>query len=117
VWSKGLCRREYDRQRRADPEHSESVSLVKRKPADDMVSLLCRVLRGSANVPGASCVTNPEAFNVGASPSERALAKRVCQSCPALDACRDWLATRPNAFGTIAGEYRERPKWYTQESA
>ncbi len=77
-----------------------------RDPYADIVTLLAAVLTDSTKLPGAACTTAPELFAFDADDQLHAEAVQICASCPALDACRSWVASLPTGHvsGVIAGE-------------
>jgi transcription factor WhiB len=63
----------------------------------------------------AACRGRPGEFDIEDGRRDRAAvtrAKEVCQSCPALQDCRDWLASLPRPVrpsGVVAGRYLAPP--------
>jgi hypothetical protein len=84
---------------------------------DDPVSvteLLDELAHDIPDLHDAACRGHPEVFDVADRHDTQAIAqaKAVCQSCPALRDCRDWLASLPRAMrpsGVIAGRYLGPP--------
>lgn len=101
-----MCRGEYDRQRRAEPDHCDTVSLVKTKREPDVIDLLGKIFADNPSLPGAACVIGPNLFDWNATPADHRLAVRLClEACPALEPCRQ-RAARGDLTGIVAGEYR-----------
>jgi hypothetical protein len=73
----------------------------------DVVDLLATVLDSSPALPGSLCRGRSDVFDVFDAEDDEQLAQavRICQRCPALDACQDWAATLPDnvVSGVIAG--------------
>ncbi|WP_301148997.1 WhiB family transcriptional regulator [Mycobacterium simiae] len=84
-------------------------------PPTPEINLLCEILRGTPRLPGAACRDHRDLFAAtvveGRSRPEsidatREQARAICRGCPALDACRDWVRSTPEArrpAGIVAG--------------
>lgn len=83
------------------------------------VRLLTKVLAGVPRLPGAACTGLEAAFDA-AHPNEDATeveyrhqtAVNICTRCPALDACREWIArthSRDRPAGVLAAQHPRPP--------
>lgn len=72
------------------------------------LGLLAAILRGMPNLRGAACVESPALFDPrdpNEDPADTAYrhqaAARICLSCPALDACREWSGSQPGQVSAV----------------
>lgn len=82
---------------------------------DGPLGLLIAILSDTPRLPGARCRADPDLFaetvrrrhqSVHSLAANRAAARAVCGTCPALDACRDWVIGLPlsrRPAGIVAG--------------
>jgi len=90
------------------------------------IDSLLGALLGAPALPGAKCRRRHRLFDEpaeGERPAQVAqrhqMALRLCESCPALAPCEDWvmnrLSPRDRPYGVIAGRVRTRRKNNTDE--
>jgi hypothetical protein len=85
------------------------------------LGLLAAVLGGSPRLVGAACRDHADLFaatvrrrdqSVHSLAANRAAAREICGTCPALDACRDWVRGLPlprRPAGIVAGHLATHP--------
>ncbi len=79
----------------------------------DLFERLIDTLRGAPHLPGALCVGRWQMFDEADDPVITEAAVELCNACPVLDRCRDWvdsLPARRRPAGVIAGRVNPRPR-------
>jgi Transcription factor WhiB len=79
-----------------------------------VAELLDELAHAIPNLHDAACRATPELFDIADRHDYQGIsrAKAVCQSCPALQDCRDWLTSLPRPMrpsGVVAGRYLGPP--------
>lgn len=99
--TRGLCGRDYMRQRRGTGS--------RREPG--VIPLIAEVLAGVPRLPGARCKGRAELWDEVDDPEVVEYATAQCEMCPALAACSSWadsLPARKHPTGVLAGRLVKR---------
>jgi hypothetical protein len=93
----------------ADPDStwpSAWASHHRQRPERDVVELLGEILDGVPRLEHPSCTRHATLFDDPGDTPCVAVALAICQSCPALGACRNWSLAQPSGSlrGVIGGE-------------
>jgi WhiB family transcriptional regulator, redox-sensing transcriptional regulator len=98
----------------SEPLYSAKAHRQRRLPIDashpGWLVLMGRVLRGTVRLEGAACRGQWRLFD-GVDEASRRAAAELCDECPALSECRQWvrsLSAPQKPPGVTAGQYRFR---------
>jgi hypothetical protein len=95
---------------RLPSRHARPVR-ARRRPATAHVNVteFLAELGATVNLPSAACRGRHELFD-SRNPSDVASAQKICASCPALQACRQWVETSPRHLHgyVVAGQAQRR---------
>lgn len=93
------------------PTHDGGIrpmtAVRRRHKQPDICTLLGLILTGLPRIPEAACKDLPHLFDAS-TPADTQAAITICNACPELQPCRQWLDTQPKAhrpLGVTAGRH------------
>jgi hypothetical protein len=69
--------------------------VTRREPEQPLIEFLAAILRGTPNLHGCLCRGQGELFDEVDDPETVARAIRLCERCPVLDRCTEWVHSLP----------------------